>query len=347
MKLKVALDSVYAKGDRVVGRVKKNEWYTGTVKRVSAAGVLVIFDDGFKATVEPSDFKHLRPLTKNKKLKRALTDDEVEVIASKAKRAPKAAKTDDSLIRLVHNRGEILPPLAPAKISRLFLKNFPGAVQNKLSRSWELTEKSIHGDALRFMVQFKSFATNSYTSYSHSLNCVVLFNRNEYRKGRDILDASAIASLNPLLLETKFEKGTVTETTLNAAFAEAKEAVKQFHELSKKISPEATYDPLPDYYAFVKEFDIGNLYLGSLNEQNQNLLINRNIYHAGKTESAQIDKLHAAVKKKFKKIREGSYERANIQVTITKSKHAQASLGASYHLAIIVSKPKSTKKVKP
>ncbi len=64
----------FSKLDRVVVRITKNEWYTGTVQSATPKAIKIVFDDGLKATVEPADFKHVRLMTIKHKGKAALSD---------------------------------------------------------------------------------------------------------------------------------------------------------------------------------------------------------------------------------------------------------------------------------
>lgn len=92
-------DHGFTKGDRVVCKIAKDEWYIGTVKRAGAK-IYVDFDDGADAVIEPADFKHVKLMTTAKKLKRSLTDAEAKALFAKAVAkpapkttpAPKAAK---------------------------------------------------------------------------------------------------------------------------------------------------------------------------------------------------------------------------------------------------------------
>lgn len=81
MKLHVALASgidpaVYRKqlseGVRVVCKIAKNEWYTGTVTRRTKRFVHIDFDDGSDAKVENEDLKDVHVMTVNKQFPRAL-----------------------------------------------------------------------------------------------------------------------------------------------------------------------------------------------------------------------------------------------------------------------------------
>lgn len=105
MKLMISLsaDHSFVKGDRVVCKVARNEWYIGTVIRAGAK-LKVDFDDGFDAVIEPADFKHVKALAKPKKLKRALTDIEAKMLYEVKKTVKEAAK-----------KVEVKKPLVPEK----------------------------------------------------------------------------------------------------------------------------------------------------------------------------------------------------------------------------------------
>lgn len=105
MKLMISLsaDHSFVKGDRVVCRVAKNEWYIGTIVRAGVK-LKVDFDDDFDAIIESEDFKHVKLMTKPKKLKRALTDIEAKMLYEVKKTVKEAAK-----------KIEIKKPLAPEK----------------------------------------------------------------------------------------------------------------------------------------------------------------------------------------------------------------------------------------
>lgn len=84
--------TTFAKGDRVVVRAAKDEWYVGTVTRAGVK-LSVTFDDGASTTVDDADFKHVKMLTtKNpaKMVKRAQTDDSAKAMFAKPAPAPKA-----------------------------------------------------------------------------------------------------------------------------------------------------------------------------------------------------------------------------------------------------------------
>ncbi len=84
----------FAKGDRIVAKAGKNEWFVGTV--MSAGKKLKLhFDDGASATIDPEDFKDVKPIDpKTKKLKKTLTNAEAKVLvqAGKPAKTLKAAK---------------------------------------------------------------------------------------------------------------------------------------------------------------------------------------------------------------------------------------------------------------
>lgn len=94
----------FSKGDRVVCKIAKNEWYIGTVVRAGLK-VKVDFDDGFDAIIDENDFKHIKALVKDKKLKRALTDIEAKVLYEQKK----------TLKEAVQKKAEVKKPAVPEK----------------------------------------------------------------------------------------------------------------------------------------------------------------------------------------------------------------------------------------
>lgn len=92
MRLNVSLSAVqrrvatghnFAKGDRVICKIAKDEWYTGTVVKAGAK-VTVDFDDDFDAIIDEDDFKHIKLMVKPKKTKKALTDAEAKALTEEA-----------------------------------------------------------------------------------------------------------------------------------------------------------------------------------------------------------------------------------------------------------------------
>lgn len=91
MQINIALSAGthnFKRGDRVICKVDKDEWYTGTVTRAGAK-VHVDFDDDFDAVIDENDFKHIKALTTPKKSKRALSDAQMKILTAPIK--PKAA----------------------------------------------------------------------------------------------------------------------------------------------------------------------------------------------------------------------------------------------------------------
>ncbi len=129
--------ATFAKGDRIIARAKKDEWYTGTVKRFGAK-LYLDFDDGATATVESKDFKWVKLLTKDKAFKRALDDAQMEKLTKpvKTKKADavtgSAKRKPGEIIRLTHNRtvGEDAPP--PAALAKVFKSLCVGAKITKI-----------------------------------------------------------------------------------------------------------------------------------------------------------------------------------------------------------------------
>jgi hypothetical protein len=84
MKLLISLaaPATFKKDDRVVVKIKKDEWYTGTVKSFGKK-LRIAFDDGEVVTVDPEDFKLVKLLIKNKKTKKHLTNEEAKALYTK------------------------------------------------------------------------------------------------------------------------------------------------------------------------------------------------------------------------------------------------------------------------
>ncbi len=131
--------ATFAKGDRVIVRAKKNEWYIGTVTRAGVK-IGIVFDDGATAQVEKADFKHVHHMNRDRKIIRALDDvSAAKLIAKKNVKEEKvaavpAATKTDGLIRLSHNR-DVKPEAANATLVKAFRKVFPGAVLTKPTKS--------------------------------------------------------------------------------------------------------------------------------------------------------------------------------------------------------------------
>lgn len=115
-------DHDFKKGDRVIVRIKKNEWYTGTVKRAGAKAVKIDFDDGADADVEPADFKHIKPMLKAKKSKKPLSLEEAKALYT----APAVKKTVVKKIQVpavkTPVKGKLNNPLGRGKW-RIYISN--------------------------------------------------------------------------------------------------------------------------------------------------------------------------------------------------------------------------------
>lgn len=85
MKLQVSLSAAFCKkGDRVVVKIKKNQWHVGTIM-MSGIKVKVLFDDDADANIGVSDFKHVKVIDpKAKKNKNELTDEQAKALMEKA-----------------------------------------------------------------------------------------------------------------------------------------------------------------------------------------------------------------------------------------------------------------------
>lgn len=85
MKLQVSLSaSICKNGDRVVVKIKKNQWHVGTVAK-SGIKIKVDFDDGADAIIGANDFKHIKVIApKTKKNKKELTDEQAKTLISSA-----------------------------------------------------------------------------------------------------------------------------------------------------------------------------------------------------------------------------------------------------------------------
>ncbi len=78
----------FAKGQRVVARIKKNKWYVGTVVRASASAVSVEFDDKSTAKVGQEDYKDLHLVVTQDQFPRAIDDAAAKVLINQKLPAP-------------------------------------------------------------------------------------------------------------------------------------------------------------------------------------------------------------------------------------------------------------------
>lgn len=79
MEIQISLSkTAFALKDRVIVKIKKDEWYLGRVTKVSEKRLAVEFDDGYTANIVPADFKHVLPSIETKSRKKALTDLEAK-----------------------------------------------------------------------------------------------------------------------------------------------------------------------------------------------------------------------------------------------------------------------------
>jgi hypothetical protein len=74
-----SLKSKLKKGTRVICRIDRNEWYTGTVTSTDNQ-IEVTFDDGSKSTAQDDELQFIKPLRFDKKSTQALTYDQAEVL---------------------------------------------------------------------------------------------------------------------------------------------------------------------------------------------------------------------------------------------------------------------------
>lgn len=91
----------YKKGNRVVVKEAKDNWYLGTVA-MSGANIKVVFDDGASAMIEAADFKHVKLVDpKTRPRKKVLTDAEAKAMHIAGKPAPtlRAAQTKVAKIK--------------------------------------------------------------------------------------------------------------------------------------------------------------------------------------------------------------------------------------------------------
>jgi hypothetical protein len=84
-------DSGFSKNDRVLVKVKNNEWYAGTVTRAGAK-VAVDFDSGDSVTIGPTSFKDIKSVPKLKKRKASMTNAEAKVTLAAKRHSDKQDK---------------------------------------------------------------------------------------------------------------------------------------------------------------------------------------------------------------------------------------------------------------
>lgn len=77
-----ALKSKLRKGTRVICRIDKNEWYTGTIADVGES-VNIDFDDGSKSAAPNDELKFIKRLLVDRQSKVALTFDQAEPLWKK------------------------------------------------------------------------------------------------------------------------------------------------------------------------------------------------------------------------------------------------------------------------
>lgn len=224
MKISIALaaaDHDYKKGDRVIVKVAKDEWYLGSVVRAGAK-IKIDFDDGASAVIEAEDFKDVRWMKKaTKTLKRKATDAEAKewsdakrpVAAPEARTAKEAKKVDKDivdpvetpgrvveagLIRLRHNRGdgshtkrieEFVDYLKHTSNSKLF-----DVTQDASSR----VMLRIVGDRIGLMCRIKFvFGSKDSLKLSYSNHIVSAMRKTEWDAGIAGLDPGS--RLEPLI----------------------------------------------------------------------------------------------------------------------------------------------------
>lgn len=118
-------DHGFKKGDRVIVRVAKDEWYTGSVIKAGAKLVKVDFDDGQEADIEPEDFKHIKTLLVDKKFKKPLTLAKAKELYTAPKTAPKKVPT-------------VKPATKPTKV-KVALKKPASGLSNPLGKGkWRI-----------------------------------------------------------------------------------------------------------------------------------------------------------------------------------------------------------------
>lgn len=82
--LSALADVKFKKGDRVICKIKKNEWHLGTVLR-SGIRLTVDFDDGADAIIEKEDFKLVKHvIVKTAKRVKPLTDADAKLLYTQA-----------------------------------------------------------------------------------------------------------------------------------------------------------------------------------------------------------------------------------------------------------------------
>lgn len=90
MKLSLQIKPTLLKpNDRVIVKIGKDEWYTGTVVRLTKKTIKVVFDDGLESTVKAEDFKHIKPLLRRKRTRAALSDSQAKELITPMPVVPK------------------------------------------------------------------------------------------------------------------------------------------------------------------------------------------------------------------------------------------------------------------
>lgn len=77
-----AIKSKLKKGVRVICRIDKDEWYTGTINEVSDC-VEIVFDDGSKSVAADDELNFIKRMHTNRVSKTALTFDQAEPLFRK------------------------------------------------------------------------------------------------------------------------------------------------------------------------------------------------------------------------------------------------------------------------
>lgn len=96
MKILISLAAAtFKKGDRVIVKIKNNEWHTATVKSFRTK-LRIDFDDGDDAIVDPEDFGLVKPLVKDKVSKKPLTNLEAKALYT-AVREPRPKRPEKKL----------------------------------------------------------------------------------------------------------------------------------------------------------------------------------------------------------------------------------------------------------
>lgn len=86
MKINIAFAAtVVKKGDRVVVKIKNNEWYTGTVRSSGTSRIAVDFDDGDHISLTSAQFKLIKLMTKKKVSKKPLTNEAAKELFAPSK----------------------------------------------------------------------------------------------------------------------------------------------------------------------------------------------------------------------------------------------------------------------